>query len=47
MPTENFLMKVMYRRTLIEVNDEFVLACAKLIEEVSDVIRKERPGYFF
>jgi hypothetical protein len=33
--------------TLIEVNDEFVLACASLIEEVSKEIRKVRPDYFF
>lgn len=33
--------------TLIEVNDEFVLACARLIEEVSEEIRTERPDFFF
>ncbi|WP_053827037.1 hypothetical protein [Lascolabacillus massiliensis] len=49
MPGEDYFNEgdVSEIRTLIEVNDEFVLACAKLIEEVSDVIRKERPGYFF
>ena len=33
--------------TLIEVNDEFVLDCARLIEEVSEEIMKERPDFFF
>lgn len=33
--------------TLIEVNDEFVLDCARLIEEVSEEITKERPDFFF
>jgi hypothetical protein len=33
--------------TLIEVNDEFVLNCAKLIEEVSEEIRKARPDFYF
>lgn len=32
--------------TLIEVNDEFVLNCAKLIEDVSEEIRKVRQGFF-
>lgn len=32
--------------TLIEVNDEFVLNCAKLIEDVSEEIRKARPDFF-
>ena len=32
---------------LIEVNDEFVLDCARLIEEVSEEIIKERPDFFF
>lgn len=32
--------------TLIEVNDEFVLDCAKLIEEVSAEIRKVNPNIF-
>ena len=32
---------------LIEVNDEFVLDCARLIEEVSEEIMKERPDFFF
>lgn len=31
---------------LIEVDDEFVLACAKLIEDVSKEIRKAKPEYF-
>jgi hypothetical protein len=33
--------------TLIEVDDDFVLACAKLIEDVSEEIKKVRPDYFF
>jgi len=32
--------------TLIEIDDEFVLACAKLIEDVSKEIRKVTPEYF-
>jgi len=32
--------------TLIEVNDKFVLDCARLIEEVSDEIRKVNPDFF-
>jgi len=32
--------------TLIEVNDDFVLDCARLIEEVSEEIRKARPDFF-
>ncbi|MCB9311006.1 MAG: hypothetical protein H6567_13190 [Lewinellaceae bacterium] len=32
--------------TLIEVDDEFALACAELIEEVSNEIRKAKPEYF-
>ena len=32
--------------TLIEVDDEFVLACARLIEEVSEEIRIARPDFF-
>jgi hypothetical protein len=49
MPTENFFNEgdVSEIRTLIEVNDDFVLACARLIEEVSEVIRNERHGCFF
>ncbi len=33
--------------TLIEVNDEFVLACARLVEEISEEIRAARPDFFF
>jgi hypothetical protein len=33
--------------TLIEADDDFVLACAKLIEEVSEEIKKARPDYYF
>jgi len=32
--------------TLIEVNDEFVLACARLIEEVLAEIRRARPDFY-
>ncbi|MGR3810549.1 hypothetical protein [Jiulongibacter sp. NS-SX5] len=32
--------------TLIEVNDDFVLDCARLIEEVSEEIRNLRPDYY-
>lgn len=32
--------------TLIQVNNVFVLNCAKLIEEVSEEIRKLRPDFF-
>lgn len=33
--------------TLIEVNDEFVLACAKLIEDISNEIRKKRSDFLY
>ncbi len=33
--------------TLIEVDDKFVLDCTKLIEEVSKVIKIQRPDLFF
>lgn len=32
--------------TLVKVNDDFVLDCAKLIEEVTKEIRIERPDFF-
>jgi hypothetical protein len=47
LPGENFFNEgdVSEILTLIEVNDEFVLDCARLIEEVSDEIRKVNPGF--
>jgi hypothetical protein len=33
--------------TLIEVDDEFILNCAKLIEDISAEIRKERSDFFY
>lgn len=47
MPGENFFFEgnVSEIATLIEVNDQFVLDCAELVESVSDVIRKECPDY--
>lgn len=46
-PGENFFFEgdVSEVATLIEVNDQFVLDCAELVESVSKVIRKERPDY--
>lgn len=32
--------------TLIEVDDDFVRACARLVHDVSAVIRRARPNYF-
>jgi hypothetical protein len=32
--------------TLIEIDDEFVLQCASIINEVTDVIRKARPDFY-
>jgi len=33
--------------TLIEINDKFVLECARIIREVSEVVRRARPGESF
>ncbi|MGM8361307.1 hypothetical protein ACSV4D_05255 [Flavobacterium sp. ARAG 55.4] len=48
LPEENFFEEgdVSEISTLIEVNDEFVLDCARLIEEISNEIRKINPDYF-
>lgn len=48
MPGENFFFEgdISEISTLVEVNDQFVLDCARLVESVSDVIRKERPDYY-
>ncbi len=45
---ENFFNEgdVMEVSTLIELNNEFVLDCAKVIEEVSEEIRKAHPDLF-
>lgn len=47
MPGENFFFEgdVSEISTLIEVNDQFVLDCAELVESISKVIRKERRDY--
>jgi len=48
LPDENFFFEgnVSEISTLIEVDDTFVLNCAKLIEEVSIVIRKVRSNFY-
>lgn len=47
MPGENFFFEgdVSEISTLIEVNDQFVLDCAELVESISSVIRIGRPDY--
>jgi len=32
--------------TLIEVDDAFVLSCAEVIRQVSEIVQKARPGVF-
>lgn len=48
MPGENFFNEgdISEISTLIEVNDDFVLDCARLIETISEEIRKARPNFF-
>lgn len=45
LPGENFFLEgdVSEVSTLIEVNDKFVLDCARLIEEVSELIKNSYP----
>jgi hypothetical protein len=45
-PTQEFFDEgdVSEIRTLIEVDDAFILGCAKVIEDVAAVIRRRRPG---
>lgn len=47
LPDENFFFEgdVSEISTLIEVDDNFVLNCAELVESVSNAIRKECPHY--
>jgi hypothetical protein len=47
MPDEAFFAEgdVAEVSTLIEVDDAFVLRCAEVIRDVSDVIRRARPGF--
>lgn len=47
MPEENFFFEgdVSEVATLVEVNDQFVLDCAVIVESVSHVIRRIRPDY--
>jgi hypothetical protein len=47
MPDEAFFAEgdVTEVSTLIEVDDAFVLRCAEVIRDVSDVIRRARPGF--
>jgi hypothetical protein len=49
LPTEAFFNEgdVSEISTLIEIDDKFVLQCAKIIQEVSEVVRTARPDYFF
>jgi hypothetical protein len=48
LPGQNFFYEgdVSEVSTLIEVDDNFVLKCAELIEQVSREIRNEFPGYY-
>jgi hypothetical protein len=32
--------------TLVEVDDEFVLSCAEVIQKVSSIVQKNRPNFF-
>lgn len=47
LPNENFFFEgdVSEISTLIEVDDNFVLNCAELIEQISKEVRNEFPGY--
>ena len=47
MPDEAFFAEgdVSEVSTLIEVDDAFVLRCAEVIRDISDVIRRARPGF--
>jgi hypothetical protein len=49
LPTEAFFNEgdVSEIFTLIEIDDKFVLQCARIIQEVSEVVRRARPDYFF
>ena len=49
LPTEAFFNEgdVSEISTLIEIDDKFVLQCARIIQEVSEVVRRARPDYFF
>jgi hypothetical protein len=49
LPTEPFFNEgdISEISTLIEVDDKFVLECARIIQEVSEVVRRARPDYFF
>jgi hypothetical protein len=46
LPTEGFFFEgdVSEISTLVEVDDEFVRGCAKIIREVAVAIRKAKPG---
>jgi len=47
-PTEPFFFEgdVSEISTLIEVDDEFVIQCAQVISEVSEVVRSERKDFY-
>jgi hypothetical protein len=49
LPTEAFFNEgdVSEISTLIEIDDKFVLQCARIIQEVSEVVRTARPDCFF
>jgi hypothetical protein len=46
-PSEDFFNEgdVAEMQTLIEVDDAFVIDCAKTIREITEVIQKVRPGF--
>jgi hypothetical protein len=49
LPTEAFFNEgdVSEISALIEIDDEFVLQCARTIHDVSEVVRRARPDDFF
>ncbi len=49
LPTEAFFFEgdVSEISTLIEVDNEFVINCAQVISDVSEVIRSERKNFYF
>lgn len=48
-PGQNFFFEgdVSEVNTLVEVNDGFVLACAEVIQDVAEAIKKAHPGTYF
>jgi hypothetical protein len=49
LPTEAFFNEgdISEISTLIEIDDTFVLQCARIIQEVSEIVRRARPDYVY